>query len=616
MSGPSAYVHSNADNAGDLTVSLNLIDNIQGTNQFKDLGYIQSTLNKFDTIIKQLDSAAEQFLGGASLEGAQAAADNAGNTLIHLANTVLYGPKAYDMVQSLTLNQTLDKNQILQEGNFKYKFGKKVADYLEQSLGDVGVDELANFILKEVAGDKTEITVSEAGATIVRLGKIFDVKYIETSLRKGGTAEVNKAIFNKTKTLVTKSSGVFKGMIVDLIKSSKYLKTNDNLQTVVTRFCDKLQREMIEESKNQIQFLWTSDRNILVETIQEFTDKLQRELINNLNINKLSNTSNVIGEIGESIQESASVVAEGYGRTVVTFQIGDLTEDQATSKINQILKNKGNPNQLSKMLSYHEDGKQSQTDLVLLNNRTGQIARAQSKNHFVAYFTKPSDTNKAIENFRWKVEEGANLLKFMTKLSSPELGVGLNNFDITNLTEAIVNNLWFDAHESYWSKGWNGIDSKTVTVNDFKKDLEGALEKLLAGQVVNLLGVSIAPATNIKIDANASNIFYVLNGRMVKTSDLVREAKLQIEQSNFKREGIEADRSRMINVSVTTPNTGYISPGIFLINKLRMGATPEANNPQIQAYGENMGQHILNTMQIKVSLGTSLQDLKSTAFNW
>ena len=103
---------------------------------------------------------------------------------------------------------------------------------------------------------------------------------------------------------------------------------------------------------------------------------------------------------------------------------------------------------------------------------------------------------------------------------------------------------------------------------------------------------------------------------MVKTSDLVREAKLQIEQSNFKREGIEADRSRMINVAITTPNTGYISPGIFLINKLRMGATPEANNPQIQAYGENMGQHILNTMQIKVSLGTSLQALKNTAFNW
>ena len=47
-----------------------------------------------------------------------------------------------------------------------------------------------------------------------------------------------------------------------------------------------------------------------------------------------------------------------------------------------------------------------------------------------------------------------------------------------------------------------------------------------------------------------------------------------------------------------------------------MGATPEANNPQIQAYGENMGQHILNTMQIKVSLGTSLQALKNTAFNW
>lgn len=616
MSNTSAYVHSNANNT-DLSVSLSLLDSITGTNSLEGINYMQSTIKKLDIIIEQLDSAAKQFLGGVPLDQAQAIADNAGSSLVHLANRILYGPKAYEMAQSLTFNQSIDKDKVLQSNNFKNKFGKNVANFLANSLGDVGINELASFIIKEVAQGKTEIEVTEAGSTIISLGKIFDVKNIETSLRKQGTVEVNKSIFNRTKTLVTNSDGTFKRMIVDLLKSSKYLKTDGSLQEVVERFCNKLEKQMIEESKNEntLQFLWTSDRAILEKTISEFIEKLKVALVNSLNANKLTNISNTIGEIGESVQESISLVGEGLGGVMVSFQVGDLKEDEAITKINDILQKRGNTNALSKMISYHEDGKQSQTDLILLNNKTKQIARAQSKNHFVSYFTKATD-DKAIENFRWKVEEGANLLKFMTKLSNENLGMSLNNFDLRNITEAIVNNLWFSVHDSYWSNGWNGIDHTDVHVSDFKKDLEGALEKLLAGQVVNLLGVTIAPAQNIQIDANASNIFYVLNGRLVQTSKLVKEAKQQIEQNNFKTEQAAVDKSRLINVSITTPNTSYISPGIFLIDKLRMGATPEANNPAIQAFGEHIGQHILNSIEIKVSLGTSIQSLAHTGFTF
>ena len=616
MAGTSAYVHSNADNA-DLTVSLNLLDNVAGMNDLEGTGYIQSTLDKLDVIIEQLDSAANAFLGGTTIEQAQNIADNAGSSLVNLANRVLYGPSAYEMAQSLTFNQTIDIDKVLQSGNFKNKFGKNVANFLMNSMGDVGINELASFIVNEVSQGRTEILVSEAGSTIVKLGKLFDVKSIETSLRKGGTVEVNKSIFNRTKTLVTNSDGVFKGMIVDLLKSSHFLKTDTDLKVVVNRFCSKLGTKMKDEARNEstLQFLWTSDTAILEKTIDTFIEALQGRLVNTLKVNKLTNISNTIGEIGESVQESVSLVGEGMGGVLVSFQIGDLTEEEAVSKINSILKERNNTNTLSKMLSYHEDGKQSQTDLVLLNNRTKQIARAQSKNHFAAYFTKATD-DKAIENFRWKIEEGANLLKFITKLSSSDLGVSLNNFDISNITEAIVNNLWFTVHDSYWSDKQGGIDSGNVSVPDFKKDLEGALEKLLAGQVVNLLGVSVAPTQQIQIDANASNIFYILNGRMVKTSELVKQAKKQIEDNNFKKEQGEIDKSRMVNVSVTTPDTGYISPGIFLIDKLRMGATPAASNPAIQAFGERVGQHILNTMQIKVSLGTSIQSLKQTSFTF
>lgn len=611
MAGPSAYVHSDASEA-EFTVSAAMIDQMIGLGSDEGLHYITATIKKLNSLAEQLDNAADQFLGGISLDNAQSIADNASNSLIHLANLVLYGPTANQMMSKLMFNQTLNLEK-LQSSGLIDQFSEQAKIKIEQAIREkipLTIQQLAAVISREFRDENAQITISEAGTIISNLGKIFNVEEFKAvTARKGQKVMIDTA-FEATNSshLTTSYNGVFRKLMIDLMKSSKYMNANDNLDASINRFCSELEKQMIDKGLNEIQFMWTDNPKLLELTIKEFIRRLREDLPKTLNARRLTSASNVIGEIGEPVRESVSKAANGI---IVSFQIGDLSDKAGINKINQELEKYKSNNRLSQMVSYHDINKQSFTDLVLLNTKTKQIARAQSKNKFVAYFTDETNAkNGQIENFRWMVEEGVNLYTFLHKLSNENLGINLNNFDMSNVLDAIANNIWFQSQSSYEGEGYNDYSVNSVSVKDFKEEFRLAMEKILAGQVTNFLGVTVAPTT-LTIDANASNIFYILNGRLKKTADLVREAQLQVDE-NLER--IEGANNRLVNVKIQTGNVGGAKEGIgFLLEKLHAGATPARSSATVESIGQAKGQEILNSINISVSLGTNIKTLAQSA---
>lgn len=628
----SAYVHSKFDHAtegGILSVNIGLINRMKGTGSSKGDYYIQSTIDKLENIEKQLRDAADDFLEGFSPEQASYNADNAGDLLVQLANNVLYGAKAGEMANVLTRTQLVDSQKLINHlKNNSAAIGNALAEEIIQFLqssGDIGAGELATHIVKFFNGSNTVVEVTEAGSHITQLGNLLDVNKIKTNLRAQEEVEINEAIF-KGANLVTNRKGHYRGMIRDLIRSSDYLTKPKEKEVVINNFCRKLQDNMISEAENLVKFMWTDESDALKRVIREFIygknnkGGLRRELLQTLNENKISDKSNTRGVIGEEVRTAVHKVAKG---TMVVIQIGAEADSKGVDKVNQILKNKGWSASMSELVSHHEKTKESQTDIVILNTNTKKIARAQSKNHFVAYFTKEDKQNDgAIENFRWTVEDNVNLWNFLEGLSKTELGISLSNFDLTNISTAMANNLWFKYHQSAFPSGGD-IGFEKVTPGDFQKELEGSLEKLLAGQVTNLLGVTVARSAENNIDIGASNIFYLLNGRIKYSADLVHQAIEQLRKSeNLKLEG---DKSRLVIVNIDGKGVKSVSPDIrdntFLPAKLQSLGYDEQEREYYPTdetieIGEEMGATVLSNINIKVSLGTSIEKLRQTSFTF
>ena len=623
----SAYVHSNFKNVESLSVNINLINNMKGTGQAKGDYYVQSTINKLKHIEEQLRDAADDFLTGFSPEQASYNADNAGDLLVQLANNVLYGSQAAELANTLTRTRLIDSQKLIAHLKANgSQIGSALANEIIQFLqtsGDIGAGELATHIVKFFNGNSTVVEVTEAGSHIVQLGNLLNVDKIQTSLRKQGEADINEAIF-KGAQLVTNRKGHYRGIIRDLIKSSNYLTKPKEKHVVINSFCQKLQDGMLKEAQNLVKFMWTDEPGALEQIIREFINGkggkggLRRELLNVLDENKISDKSNTRGVVGEEVRTAVYKVANG---TMISLQIGAEADSKGVDKVNKFLKQKGWDASISELVSHHEANKDSQTDVVILNTNTKKVARAQSKNHFVAYFINEDKQNdENIENFRWMVQENTNLWYFLNGLSKSELGMGLNNFDLTNISSAMANNLWFKYHDSAFPGGDNGIGFAEASPEDFQKELEGSLEKLLAGQITNLLGVTVTKSVENNVDIGASNIFYLLNGRIKYSADLVHQA---IEQLNNSENLKLSNSNRLVIVNLNDSKVKSLSPGkgssSFLPQKLQSLDFDEESRKSVPTaetieIGERMGSDVLDAMQINVSLGTSIEQLRKTSF--
>lgn len=614
MSGPSAYIHSNMDNAENLSVSTSIIDSIQGKALNDDSFYVDDTKKKLEAIKEKLFEAENAFLDGYSTDKAQDIAQSTNKLLVQMANDVLNGTDAYEMATALTQNKRINTQKLkaILESNIHNDFEQELVNKIMASLkADMGTGELATILAKTFSGNQTVITVTEAGSQIQALGGLLNVNQINASFRKGSPIIdiMNDTIFKTSKDLVTKKTGVYRNMIKELFEASGAV-TRQSFGSAINNFCVKLNKKMKELIPAYMHFITGSTKDGLYKEIDKFTDNLKpalRTALQDKANKEMFYKSNVIGIMGEEVRATVSQVGDS---TIISFVMGDVKDETGVDRINKILHDRGVNNSISKMNSYHDDSSQSLSDLVLLNTNNNMVARAQSKDHFVSYFTKERDESAGpIENFRWMVADDLNLLNYLQNLSNGDLGISLNTFNLDTIMEAMANNLWFQYHNSAFPEG-GAIGFEEATAEDFQKELEGSLEKLLAGQITNLLGITVAP-DGINITPNASNIFYLLNGRLKRSSDLIEQAIQQLQTSeNLK---LSENKGRMIIVNLD--GSGVKSVGVgkksdsFLVQKLRN----LNSNAAVEHIGQEKGQEVIDAIKIKVSLGTSIDNLRRSS---
>ena len=253
MSGPSAYVHSNADHVSNWSVSTDLISDMKGLGNIEGELYVTATIRKLESVRDQLESEAQRFLQGYSTENAQHIAENADELLVQLASRVLYGSNGGNLVGALRRNKTV-KVQKLRDFVTKTgtnDFAEKVLSNLKEN---VSVSEAATILAKALSEGQTKITVTEAGSHIEQLGGLFNISRFESTVRGQVVPAITKEVFRSTRPLVTHQGGVYRKAIRDLISSSQFVDSQ-SLSTVVHNFCVELGEQMKSIAPSQIPFL-------------------------------------------------------------------------------------------------------------------------------------------------------------------------------------------------------------------------------------------------------------------------------------------------------------------------------------------------------------------------
>lgn len=650
MTSPSTYIHSSFDNAEELSsfdISNELLQSMKAKDSNGNDYYIEATVRKLESIGEKLNAQAETFLQGYTPISAQEIADNEQDYLLKLLEKVLYGSNAKDLAKTLTREKTVDTKKIQpQLKRFLKEIGvQDVQEILSQINSTDSAGRIATILANASGGGTTIIDVTTAGSNIQKLGALLaidgKIKNVEGQMESAVTAQVYKIAKGQVST--NKHSKLWESYR-DILRNS-IGTTQKAYELTIKNFCKALREEMISQYPNYIRFAKGENAQARIESnITTFCRNLQDELIKVLQDKqdtKLGDKSNVHGLLAEDIMATATQINQNT--VMLRYAIGDYTDEQGVEYINNALKD--SKNKIKKMTTWRDDTKQSLTDLVLYNTQNHMIARAQAKNHLVDYFTKDrTDQNiNQIDNFRWMVADHLTVATLLAGLSKTELGMNLNNLDFDNIKRGMVQNIWFNYYGSatpiLLSDG-GGISvsgRRKTTQNKFLTELEGTLEQIFSGQVTNFLGVTIqANMPNPNVDFESSNIFYILNGRLVKTGDLILQAaaqlastanlKLQSSQYNIgTKQRNEIDASRMVRVNIDT--TGVSSVGTdsrggqsLLVAKLQEIRYDESGNREndwnddIWQIGEEKGEEVLSAIKIDISLGTSIDVWKKSAY--
>lgn len=652
MTGPSLYIHSSfvrAGNESSFDISTELLNKMTAKGSNGNDYYVEATVRKLISIGEKLNAEADRFLQGYTPVGAQEIANNEADYLQKLVEKILYGSNSKKLAQALTREKRVDTNKIQpQLKRFLDEIGVKSAeDIIAQINSTDSAGRIASILAQASGNGTTVIDVSTATAHIQKLGGLLaidgKIESIEGKMEAAATAQIYKLAKGQVST--NKHSRLWESYRSILRNSIG--TTQKKYELTVREFCTALCAEMIEQYPDYIRFAngENADKRIKKEIV-DFCNKLCEELIKvlkNKQDSKLGDKSNVHGLLAEDIM--AAVTQISNNTVLIRYAIGDYADEQAVDYINNTIK--GSKNKLKKMTTWRNDKKQSLSDLVLYNTKNHMIARAQAKNHLVEYFIKDrsGQDDEKIKNFRWVVADHITVATLLSGLSKNELGMNLNNLDFEIIKQGMVQNVWFNYYGSATpdlypdGAGINVSGRRKTTKGEYLTELEGALERIFSGQITNFLGVTVQKdISNSDVEFGSSNIFYILNGRLVKTGDLVLQAaeqlantaNLKMQSKGYKvgtqeRQNIDNDRMVRVNINtsgVASVGTDTSSGESLLVAKLHAikydsfgeRINPDEYDDDIWDIGQEKGLEVLDAIKIDISLGTNIDVWKKSAY--
>lgn len=529
-SGDAPYVHSNINN-----FQYNSPDIGDVITRDVDL---TSSIATLETIRNRLKNEADQFLMGMGTEKADADLLMADNTYSGIATRIIQNPS---VIRSLVVSSVgdvslTDLKKMLNNGNAGERIKNNILNLLNDR-NNISVEELSQIIGKSMGNANGKIT--KAGT---KLDKFFS---FDNSLQEQLEQNYGKQIFNR----LSSSNGKIVNIIKDTLVSSGKVKSN-NVTNSVDRFMETFSELFVREAKSAVSFY---DKDF---TPQKYLEKL-RSILKQTIVKNITEVRNAAGITNEDIL--AAIYQADDGAIVEIRATGTKTEDDIVNQFSS----------LNKMITHHTEHKSSQTDVVIIN-KLGMSARAQSKTSFREYTIKNDEATRILNH----LQRAVNIYKLLVSLN--ETGA----FSISNIDEicyCLANALWFSTHISISGKRVEGdLTTEHAKIGtDLLNSVVESLNILLTRQIPSFFGISLQRTVDeIKVDAAGSNLFYIENGHLVPTWIELEEVIQDLR--NYENNTIDRGKSMRFYVDRKSPAWPYKNALTFWKTKL---PEPNAYNP-------------------------------------
>lgn len=601
------YVHSNIWNFTENQVRGSFLDRENEEEYKRRIGAEIDNLKK---ISNQLREETQRFLG----------ARNTSDAAIE--------EKLREIAQSIgddNLRYIKAMNKVLRSKDFQYS--KKLSDRVKVIEGDKLTKAFENIMGETVKGEVPIIDVAKKAIDDLESKGFFENKTTVSAQKETLTDYFTKK-FGKNDRLIKEIQEGFKrqlsskqGVILKIVKEqikkqvppdqlieSEYKKSSDKKSEadaiiIYGVFKNQFIKEFPENTKAAEDWCETHIREPFIDTYVKSIGSAQ-----------------TVGNYSEILLQNLSISVSSNGKNGILIEtVGKLTEKELRESnmmgapVNSLLQN------LTSIGS--TDKKQGYTDFILTNPKTGQKARAQSKNSIAAFLNAKEGEILPLQAKLYHGVQGgvANFLTMLAGEGKLENFTTINTDELNVIAYLIANALWFSTHKSI-DKGGRKRDAavRTTTRSGDSQGLNYIFEsinRLLGLQVKNFLGVIIEKIGNsYQIVPNLSNLFFFLgNSVYLPTYKIIDEIIKQIE--------FETNEIASLKISIGNPTDYYKSTAEgFYKDKITavgiLDASKNYTDEGLLLVGRAQGKAILESAPLKsVNISFDMKKLTQSAYN-
>lgn len=590
----SYYVHSHAANSLN-TQALGLGADSNNSGGFQV--YLSSAIGKLEAIKEELDNYAEEFLIGTTPETAQFEAKTVDDQLGAIALYIMNGIDMQKYAKLLTQNTLLDRDKltkVLEKDGIDNKIKQVILSILEETEGNLPVSEVAKAL---TAKGGPVLVVSRSKSYFQRLGFLAGTdKFVFDNAEKDISSILTKRLSSRKGRLLQYTKAI--------LKESDAAVIEDN-SIAIERFFNEFADEFTRQARQKVHFVEGSKSpdEVIKDFLRDFRKNLEKNIGNN------TTYQHSVGDIGEGV---TAAITQSGNMTTVAIKTGDLTDKDLVKKIADQYEGDA---RLTLMRTHHDETKQSQTDLVL-TNKNGMTVRAQSKNMSADRFLDLEITDDRVDNFRFKVQDSLSVGDFILNLANTDMGRALNANELESILAGLAQAVWMEQKTSTVGAG-NGARGEKVSGEAMLEQFRHSLEAYASGQVTNLLGVTVQKDANLIekniVELTGSNIFFLQNGQLTKTSQLIDLAINQLKAYQEQGHAIDKTaRAVIVTLDYSSIEWAEERAGWFYYEKLHY-LTKEDEGGLI-AYGEQQGQAAAQGIKVKATIGSSLLNFGNSSY--
>lgn len=469
---------------------------------------VNTAIKRLETVRKNLEDEAKEFLGGAGVEALNYCVDNEYKLYSQITIKILQDPDAIAALLMGNTSRQMGKSDV--EKLLKYvvgELGEQIKDFINiEDISQIGARTLAIQIAAAISDSELNLMP----------GKTELSKFAKELVQSKGEEEVtDKMVLEMTNNI--RAANLKKGgknnRIVDLIE-------NVIINRGLYKESEKQQQQQYKDAIASF-MRWFSSRfnaevkraNDLVayeikDSPQKYLEDFESELRKIFKKGKVpGNAMNIVGALGDEFYVTAYQV-DPMTAEIKIASVGAVKEKDVVKKYGDAFSG------LKTLHTHHDSSKQSQTD-ILIQNKKGHTVRAQAKN---ASLANQEFENDGLINLNAHLERSKQLAELLYSLNFP-------NVEETMYT--VVNALWFGNHDSI--SGVRRVGKLSIKDgggdSNILSQLTQDLSRYMSLEAENFLGITLQEATTKEqaIIAGASNIFYLKNGRLIPTYVLVDE---------------------------------------------------------------------------------------------